>query len=390
MNTSQEIRFYVVQDSRILADGLVKIYLRFFQGKIKKDYYTGIKWPKDRFDKVNEVVMPRYPSDPDFHSHNLKIAQYKSVIHQIRMKAFVSKKETPLQHLIDSLDRFTPFTDFVFFAHTEMRRLHRNNIISYETFRRHRSSINRLVEYFKKETIGIEEITLDRIAEMDGYYHRLGKSNNTIAGYHKDIKNYLNKAIEKELLETNPYAKFKFKYVDGNREPLTQDELRKLMEIYDSKKLQDSHHEVLRRFLFSCLTGIRISDTHRVETDNIKSGKLIFKPKKGLKYGKIVQLPLPQAALKLIKDRDGLLFEKSTDQFINRSLKIIAAYGQIEKNLTYHCARDTFGTIFIELGGDIKTLSDLMGHSSTKITEIYIKMADKRKAVLMSNFDSLF
>ena len=390
MNTLQEIRFYVVQDSRISKDGLVKIYLRFFHGKIKKDYYTGIKWPRDRFDKVNELLLARYPSDPDFHSHNLKIAQYKSVIHQIRMKGFVASKEIPLQHILDSLGKFTPYTDFVYFAHNEMRRLHRNNIISYETFRRHRSSLNRLVEFFGKETIGIEEITLERISEMDGYYHRLGKSNNTIAGYHKDIKNYLNKAIEKELLETNPYSKFKFRYIDGNREALRQDDVRKLMALFNQNKLQESHQKVLRRFLFSCLTGIRISDTHRVTTDNIKDGKLVFKPKKGLKYGKIIKLPLPKSAMNLIADRKGLLFDSQSDQFINRALKMIGAYAQIDKNLTYHCARDTFGTIFIELGGDIKSLCDLMGHSSTKVTEIYLKMSDHRKNQLMSNFDKLF
>jgi len=65
MKLSNEIRFYVVQDSRQKNDLLVKIYIRFFYGKVKKDFFTNIRWPKDRFDKINELLLPRYPYDPD-------------------------------------------------------------------------------------------------------------------------------------------------------------------------------------------------------------------------------------------------------------------------------------------------------------------------------------
>lgn len=65
-------------------------------------------------------------------------------------------------------------------------------------------------------------------------------------------------------------------------------------------------------------------------------------------------------------------------------------YAGVNPGLYYHSVRDTFATIFIELGGDIKSLYDIMGHSNTRITEIYVKMADKRKIQLMNNFDSMF
>ena len=92
----------------------------------------------------------------------------------------------------------------------------------------------------------------------------------------------------------------------------------------------------------------------------------------------------------LIEGREGRLFEPMTDQHINLMLKILATKANIQKRLSYHCARDTFGTLFIELGGDIKTLKELMGHYSIKTTEIYLKMSDKRKAMLMNNFDVMF
>lgn len=135
---------------------------------------------------------------------------------------------------------------------------------------------------------------------------------------------------------------------------------------------------------------MRISDTAQITSDMINTNKLKFIPHKGRQKGKVLVIPMPRIALELIDGREGLLFKKTCDQEINKQLKFIAARADIQKRLTYHCARDTFGTLFIEMGGDIKSLSQLMGHHSTKTTEIYIKMSDTRKQVLMNNFDNLF
>ena len=125
------------------------------------------------------------------------------------MDAFIKNREIHIQQITDSLKNLTPFTDFVTFVSTESARLQRNNIITYDTLRRHRASLNRLVEFFGRDTIGIHEITVDRIAEMDGFFRRKRgtakelqpKSNNTIAGYHKDIKTYINKAMDYNMID---------------------------------------------------------------------------------------------------------------------------------------------------------------------------------------------
>ena len=58
MHQPHEIKFYVVQDSRE-SKGLAKIYIRFFDGKKKTDYFTGIRWPKSNYDKITEQLLPR-------------------------------------------------------------------------------------------------------------------------------------------------------------------------------------------------------------------------------------------------------------------------------------------------------------------------------------------
>ena len=70
-------------------------------------------------------------------------------------------------------------------------------------------------------------------------------------------------------------------------------------------------------------------------------------------------------------------------------LKVLAHKAGISKKLTFHVSRDTFATLFIELGGDVATLKEILGHSDVKTTMIYVKMSEKRKELLMSKFDSL-
>src|SRR5690606_35245770 len=180
-------------------------------------------------------------------------------------------------------------------------------------------------------------------------------------------------AIEEGLMEKDPYLKLKFNYVPGERVALTQDEVKKLYKAFDDQVLDMIEHEVLRRFLFSWLTGLRISATHAITDEHVKADCIVFSPAKTRRTGKTVKIPLPAAARRLIEGREGKLFVPFADQSINRILKRIAKQCEINEQLSYHSARDTFGTIFIELGGDIKSLCDLMGHSSTKITEIYLK-----------------
>jgi len=383
------ITYFLAADTKPNTAGEVKIYLRFYQKGRKTDYFTGIRWPADRFDKTNQCLLKRQAHDPDCLAYNLLLGEIKKVAHQVHLDAFANNKEINIATYLSALGAKNPTLDFVAFAKSEVNTLYNRDVILYHTWRQHRTAITKFSEFLKNKPLPIARFNLDIIQHFDAYARR-EKASNTVAGYHKVLKKFLNVAVRKGLIDDNPYKDFKFRYVDGDRQALTQEEVKRLRAMFDRGAFIGTEKEVLRRFLFSCLTGIRISDTHRVRRSDITDNVLKFKPKKGLKYGKIVQIPLPAAAIKLIEGREDLLFEPTSDKHINDLLKIIAAKAGIPKRLTYHCARDTFGTIFIELGGDIKSLADLMGHSSTKTTAIYLKMSDQRKKHLMTNFDNLF
>lgn len=380
---------YIVIDSKVNKDGLSKLYIRILQGKKKKDYFTGIRWPKEKFDKINEQLLPRFANDADVDMQNSKILEYKNRINKLSIEAYYKNVHFGIDDYVNVLEKKSSLTDFAAFMEDQINRETKKSIISYETYQKHIVILKKIKEYLGPQ-IPMVIITLEKIQEFDAYYRKEGFKNNTVSSYHKVFSKYIGQAVNKSYMEKNPYDDYKYSFTPGERVALTQIEVKKLYKVFEDQVLDYIDHEVLRRFLFSCITGIRISDTHQVTDENIKANALKFTPYKTKKLNKQITIPLPGAALKLIEGRKGKLFVKFADQSINRILKRIAIKVGVNANISYHSARDTFGTIFIELGGDIKSLCDLMGHSSTKITEIYLKMADKRKIQLMNNFDTMF
>lgn len=64
---------------------------------------------------------------------------------------------------------------------------------------------------------------------------------------------------------------------------------------------------------------------------------------------------------------------------MNAYLKEIADLCGINKNLTYHIARQTFATtVTLSNGGPIETVSKMLGHRNIKTTQHYAKILDRK------------
>ena len=72
---------------------------------------------------------------------------------------------------------------------------------------------------------------------------------------------------------------------------------------------------------------------------------------------------------------DGKVFKIRTSASVNGHLKELAKLAGIDKTLTYHQSRHSFGTeICLSQGVPIETLSKMMGHVSIKTTQIYAEV----------------
>ena len=77
--------------------------------------------------------------------------------------------------------------------------------------------------------------------------------------------------------------------------------------------------------------------------------------------------------------------EKSLQNVLKQSL----AKANITKPVTLHWLRHSYATHLLESGTDLRFIQELLGHSSSKTTEIYTHVSTKSLQKIISPFDTL-
>jgi site-specific recombinase XerD len=76
---------------------------------------------------------------------------------------------------------------------------------------------------------------------------------------------------------------------------------------------------------------------------------------------------------------------------VARSLKRACELAKISPAITLHVLRHTFGTRLVAAGADLKTVQELMGHSTVETTMIYVhlvKSAPREAVARLSKFQT--
>ncbi|SEM66787.1 Site-specific recombinase XerD [Mucilaginibacter gossypiicola] len=390
----QSISTKVVLHHRVLSDDTRGLFLRVIIDRVKREFNLKESWPEAFFDPAAERVTKRSARDTDADRVNMILTEAKSRANRIIMRYFSAEKPLTTSLFTREFENYDNRENFLAYWKQTQDNWENEGVIKDTTAKNHTTSYNRLVEFLGgNEVLLLGDINFDFVVKFNTWMRTKkvpALSHNSACTTHTRFRTYIIKAKDDGFDIQNPYERYKFKYEDGHRESLEKHELQALKKLFDSGELDELCQETLRKFLFSCYTGIRISDTHQLHRNMIKNGRLKMSLLKGaVRYGKEINMLIPDYALKLVEGRKGVLFKEIADPTCNEKLKLIQEKANITKNLTFHVSRDTFGTLFIEMGGDVATLKELMGHSDIATTMIYVKMSEKRKDVLMANFNNL-
>lgn len=155
--------------------------------------------------------------------------------------------------------------------------------------------------------------------------------------------------------------------------------------------------EIRDMFLLAVyLRGIRISDVIQLKEKYFTKGRLKYSSQKTDKTFDIKLIPEAIEIIERYKNGSEYLFSfynftpdsnktaseneiervkhiKSITSNINGKLKIIAKDAGITKNISTHIARHTFARMALEKIKDTNITMDLLGHSSIKVHEAYIR-----------------
>lgn len=171
--------------------------------------------------------------------------------------------------------------------------------------------------------------------------------------------------------------------------PKAQSKEKQYLTVEELKRLSRTPcgNEVLKNaFLFSCYTGLRLSDIETLTWEDVRETQGIHVlEKKQQKTDRVVRVPLCDEAIEIL---DTILLDDLYDAETYRVFPLPSrtAIGlclnnwvkraRIDKHISFHSARVTFATMLLQAGVDIAVVSRLCGHSNISITMIYAKMTE--------------
>ena len=371
---------FIIKDDYVRADGTSALFLQLFLNKERKRIPVHISVKPDEFDKLKQRIKPKCKYHKDY---NLVLEKMLADINKIEVSYRLSNLPLTIKNLIEEYDNPTSRIDFIKFWENEME--HQKEILKESTYLQQTSVLNKVKNYQK--VIYFYEITEEWFGKMKSHFKKKEKNvDATIGSLVKSFKKYLHIANKKGIVTPLMFNDIQNKTYLGNRTFLEQSEIEKLHQYYKSEFINDTHKNIIARFLFSCFTGLRISDIQKITKENLIGDVLVFSAEK---TNKIQRIQLNKTALSFLSNQNKLFNGNYTPQLINRELKTIVKTCGIRKKVTFHVSRHTFASNFLIYGGRVEVLQKLLGHSEIRETMIYVHIVESSTADQLHQMDEL-
>ncbi len=203
----------------------------------------------------------------------------------------------------------------------------------------------------------------------------------------------INHAIADGIITSDPFAGYERIPPEPKKKYIPRDELNRLM---TTPLTNPSHYLIRDLFLFSCYTGISYCDMCGLTDKDLwtsEDGTTWIKAKR-IKTGVEYQVPLLDLPLQILERYrgtapDGKLLPMYSNSSMNHALKEIAKTCGISSSVHFHRGRHTYGSVItLSQGVPLATVSRMLGHKGTKMTERYAIVTDEKLDEDMRNLDS--
>jgi site-specific recombinase XerD len=244
-----------------------------------------------------------------------------------------------------------------------------------------------LWKFHKKSDIDIQKLEPSFLNDFDFFLRSKPNINNNSAVKHtKNLSKILKLCYQNNWIEKDLVIFYKGKFQEVNVNFLSEKEIKTIK----NKDFIGSGLNIVRDiFIFSCYTGLAYIDIFNLtkEQITIDVDRNFWIRTNRQKTGTNSNIPLLPIAEEIIRkyenhplvSNSGKLLPVFSNQKINEYLKTIADNCNINKKLTFHCARHTFATtITLSNNVPIESVSKMLGHKSIKTTQHYAKILDSK------------
>lgn len=259
-------------------------------------------------------------------------------------------------------------------------------------------SYSSFIKFNKHLDIPFSDIDATWLRRYELWMKEQNLSVSTISTRIRHLRAVFNLAIAEHVIKNDCYPFHSYKVSKLNKQTakraISKKEVLKIMQYQGETPMECLAIDV---FVFSYLNaGINFIDIAKLKRSNIVESQLIYNREK---TKKLINVPLQQKAIDIIakykNDKSPYLFpiltpfHKTEIQIANRLHKVLAKINKHLKEvgkklklpilLTTYVARHSYATILKRAGVSTSIISESLGHSSERITQIYLDSFDNEQ-----------
>lgn len=377
---------FFVQAKRTDKKGLVPVIGRISVGRTHSGFSTKCKTPLALWDSRKQRLIGKSSMAV---SVNQKLGECTALIHA-RFHELCEREES--------------------FTATDVRdayqgQIHRQALLlesfgEYLTQTKERVGIDRALKTFKLRTYQlsllreyvqkkhkVSDVPLSQLdkAFIEGfeYYLTIDRKlkRSSISSTVSTLQTIVRMAVKKGVLDFYPFLGYSYERPKGEPRSITQEELERIIDL----EIEWENYRIVRDlFVFSCFSGLAISDVRNLREENIvlEEGKLCIKGRRmKTKTPYRVQILPPAWAIieRYRGKRAGFVFDVPTTDIILNGMHFIQRNIGMEGPLTFHMARHTFASLItLSAGVPIETVSRMLGHTNLRTTQVYAAVSSER------------
>ncbi|MTI71206.1 MAG: integrase [Firmicutes bacterium] len=249
--------------------------------------------------------------------------------------------------------------------------------------------LKRFLEYYDVKT---EKLTKEHVERY--MYHLLQDKNNSHSFVNQtlsSLKIYYDEILKKgRILYNIPRPKKEKKLP----KILSEMEVKNIL-----NNIKNLKHKAILYIVYS--SGLRVSEVAKLKVKDIDSSRMLIHVVQG-KGKKDRYTMLSNATLNILREYSRSYKPKNwlfpggnegkhiTERTIQRVFKNACANANINKEVSIHVLRHSFATHLLESGTDLRYIQELLGHKSSKTTEIYTHVSKTNISNIKSPLDKMF
>ncbi len=358
--------------------------------------YIHIEWLDQKYWNAKKSEVRR--SHPYAEDINSRAKQKYALAQQLITQFKVEHPDFDLKVLVDRIKNNRIEISFFDISKEELDRILFKK--EYNTYKDCFYKNKLFLSFVNSDVIAFKEITHKFIKDFIAYLESKNYKKNVIISNLSFIRKIYNIAIKQKIVSADHYPfgsrhQYKIRGKSSSKIGLVEEELVRFSEV--SLPFMSNIWLAQKSFLFSFyLAGMRISDVIKMQWDQIHDGRLHYEMGKNEKQD---SLKIPQEALEIlthfkslkthhndyifpflkgISPKDKIALNKKIDltkSLMNYYLRKIGKLAGIDKKLSNHISRHSFGTI---AGNKIpmRSLQKLYRHSDISVTMNYQQYFD--------------